>query len=173
MEPDRIYELATAVKQAVIDHYADEAASGIARGDDAELPERRYVAEGIPAWDCPFMCVQVERMFGGPGPANQGATSFETTGTLRSATMAIWIVRWATSYRADTGARTPPTDELEASAALVLADPVHVLRAIKTARAEGKLPSTHGLVWEETIPAGPEDEMVGTVTRVTLRLTRF
>lgn len=133
----RIFDIADACLDAVVAHYAEKA---------VELPERRYVANGLPAFDCEQVTVFCESTSGISGsPAIEVATEqFRDAGhAMRLGVFAVSIIRCVPTLD-DEG--DPPTvaDENESSA-LIYGDAVLVLNALIAAEEAGQLPE-HGSI---------------------------
>lgn len=138
--------------QAVVDYYTMQ---GI------DLPARRYVSGGQPAWDCELVAVYVVTVVPGDlAGATTADASFEdgVAFGLRNATIAIDIVRCGATATVVGGKVTPPTVAAEEAVAEALhldADSVDV--AIITSDLVGcQMLSPVG--W---VPVGPQGGFVG------------
>lgn len=136
---DRIYALALACLDAVIAHYITEG---------VELPERRYVANGLPAFDCEQVTVFCENTVGITGtPTAENPTEwFHDAGhAMRAGIFAVSIIRCVPVL--DDDGDPPPVAEENTSAALIYGDAVRVLNALIAAEAAGDLPGGGSVVF--------------------------
>lgn len=148
-----LFTLAAAVLSAVETHYA---AAGV------ELPDRRYVSDGLPAWDCEQVTVRVTRTFG-----TQGSVLAETNAVLgglfhRTAELEVEVVRCAPTVT-DEGAEVawPTANAIEQSAEAILDDAERVPLAIKQAFDAGNLGSCSGVSLMGWAGKGPDGTYVG------------
>lgn len=86
-DPTHIWDIATGLLDAVVDLYAAE---GI------DLPERRVVVEGIPAFDCVSVIVSLRRVFRGLPNVSFGEQTLACAG-IRTAEFHILILRCASA----------------------------------------------------------------------------
>jgi hypothetical protein len=149
----RLDDLAHAVLDAVAGYYDSEG---------YDLPERRQVTAGMPAWDCALVAVWCDRT----GPHSGDVTRTDLTplmadpfgGTLRFAHMAVTICRCHPTI--DSAGDTlilPTVAEEEASALAVHSDEVLVVNAVRDAAKAGTLPSLNSWAvadWRIIGPAG-------------------
>lgn len=167
LDPDlTVYDLASALLAAVEDRYPTT-------GDHA-LPARRYVSDGLPAHDicddgsCGQVTVWISRVFpttGDPTVEAPVAVRFEAG---RAVEAQIEVVRRVPAIGDDGDAMVPTPAEIEASAALVLADAEMVPQAIRVAQREGDLPGCRAVVFAGWTSLGPQGGVGG--GRVTMRL---
>lgn len=109
--PTRLYDLAAGVLAAVETTYQAE---GI------DLPERRYVADGPPAYDCEQVVVALVRMYPGlPFQEDPGQPVLKMR-LLRSVTLAVHVVRCIPVL--DNQGNPPTAAAIDASGANVLQD---------------------------------------------------
>lgn len=142
----RLYELAGAVLEAVETAYAAETT--------AALPDRRYVAEGTPAYDCDQVTVQVTRTFLTSGGIAQESIA-PLGGAQFVAEVVVSIIRCAAPIGED--GEAPSTSEIEEVAQLVLSDAVVVFDAVNEAQRVGDLPGCSGVGfagWNAVQPSG-------------------
>lgn len=157
--PDRIIGLARAALTAVENHFG------------AALPERRYVSDGLIAFDCEQLAVQVERTFGQGG--NIAGEQIEPLSAsagfaMRAATLAIWLLHCAPVVGDD--GSPPSVTDIEASAEAVLVGAQRLLNALVAAQRAGELAGCHGLAFETWQGVGPDGGLVGGVLRVRVAL---
>ena len=158
----RIFDLLAACRDAVVTYYA---LGGI------DLPERRVVTPGLPAFDCEGLYVQGERHY-----AHQGNIGLETLDPLdedgdvflRALVVSVWLARC--THTQDDDGTIPTADEEESDARLVYADAAYLLNAIVGAVNDGLLPGCNGLVFESWQGIGPEGGMGGGALRVRLNM---
>jgi hypothetical protein len=170
------------------DSYLFDLASGIiaaleagypAAPDAAALPERRYVSDGVPAWDCEQLTVHVVRTFnaaqpGGGAPGSPGIPSFGKGPTVRAAEVVVTIVRCSPTIADDGGlgeATIPTEAEIEAAALVVLSDAEMIPMVLEDAVRTRQLPSCEGISFVSWDGAGPEGGLVGGGCRLQLLLT--
>jgi hypothetical protein len=162
IDPDRAYTIAGLVVDAIADHYD---------GLGLPLPERRYVAPGLPAYDCPMLAVHVERIF--PHDGNLGVESVpqlegEAAFYMRGIALAVYLLRCVPPLNND---GTPPAADLEETAAAdILRDPVHEWRAVLAALDAGDLPGCGGLAWQGWESVTPDGLLGGGVLRFLVSL---
>lgn len=158
---DRVYLVARAVLDAVVDHYATEG---------VDLPERRYVSDGpMVAWDCEQLVVYVERTF--PGLADVEQPRVVDGLEVRSAVMQAEIVRCSPTIDDENAVNFPDPAEIEASAMLTLADAVLLPAAIRAAYKAGELGCCHDVVIGGWAGLGPMGSLVGGRAQITMQLT--
>lgn len=133
---DLLFDVCADVRDAVIAHY-------ISVG--ADLPERRYIANGqlFLAVDCDQFTVACERVEPYTGdPASVQARGNVTAGdhTARKATLALSIARCVPGIEKD-GQRpkVPTADEENAASAVVYADHSHLVNAVMAAHKDGQI----------------------------------
>lgn len=159
--PERLYGVARQVLDLV---------AAALDATPAGAPDRRYVSDGpLVAWDCEQLVVAVEGTV-----SHDGDLMVETPGpvnclVMRAATLGVWIVRCAPTVEDD--GTPPPADDIDANAAVMLADPTVMLDAIVTAYQAGELAGAFGLALLGWDGVGPEGGLVGGVLRVRVDLT--
>lgn len=144
IEPERVYTAARQVLDAVERHYDHVS---------VDLPDRRYVSDGQPAWDCEQCVVYVERVF--PGLSDMELPQAIDPAGVRSARLWVEVVRCTPTL--DDAPTYPSPTEIESNAMLVLADSVLTWQAIRVAQQAGDLGACHSLVlddWQALGPAG-------------------
>ena len=138
---DRIYAIAEALLAAVEAHYLDPTIA-------ADLPGRRYVANGLPAFDATddgecdeqltVFCETTYGIQGSPLLENPEARLADLGHAMRAAVFAVTIVRCVPTL-SDQG--TLPTVEAEnESSSLIYEDAVLMLNALLVAERAGDLP---------------------------------
>lgn len=159
---DRLFVVADQVLAALESFYP-------AAPDSLALPERRYVSDGTPAYDCEQVAVQVARTMGilGNVAAEQ---AMQVLGPMvqRAAEVVVHVIRCAPVVDDDGSA--PSTDEVEASARGVLADAVMVPDALLAAYKAGLLGACSGVALGGWAGYGPEGGLVGGLVTVRLDL---
>lgn len=168
LDPDRPFELATAMLDAVIDHYETEG---------VDLPELRFVSAGPPVDDCPLVSVHVNTM--GPTPldaltdqleANRWGVGFAT----RRAEYAVTIMRCTPERVVRRGGRwvAPSAGVREDASEALYADSILVLNGLVEAQIAGTLAGCNQLAFLNWTVLGPTGGHVGGVTTVVVALTR-
>lgn len=155
-----LYDLAGDVLAAVVAHYLDEG---------VDLPDRRYVTDGLPAWDCEQVTVRVARTYGHGGDVRVETGSLLGPLVLAAADVEVQVVRCSPTV--DDAGDPPAADEISASAAAVLDDADLVRAALLAAYKDGLLGACQGAVLVGWTPAGPEGGLVGGATLVRLDLS--
>lgn len=158
LPPDRLYNVARAALDIVAAAYVDL---------DVDLPERQYVADGTPAWDCEQVVVYVERTFS--GLADQETVAIQECLLIRSASLWVEVVRCVPVL--DDRGDAPAADDIEASAQVILADPLIITNALVAAYRAGTFGGCKGLVLEGWESLGPEGGLAGGRQRFRYQLT--
>jgi hypothetical protein len=125
-----------------------------------DLPARRYVAAGVPAWDCELVAVYVVGISPGDLAGLSGDISFEDgiSYGLRNATIAISIVRCSAKSHVVGSKVTPPTvAEEEAAAAALHLDADTIDAAVLSSSIVG-CQMIAPVAWT---PIGPQGGFVG------------
>lgn len=168
MQPStRVSATALAVKQAVVDYYE-------AGGYD--LPSRRLVTPGLPAFDCcEMLAVQVERVFQHQGEVAQEvlqSIGAAAAATVRGASFAVWILRSVPVMKESGRMRVAPpsADDEEAAAMRILADQQLVWNALIEAQRAGTLATCDSMAMDAWTYVGPSGGIGGGVQRVRLSL---
>jgi hypothetical protein len=160
--PDRLFDLAAAVFDAVVDHFA-------AAGEP--LPDRRYIADGPPSWDCQQLTVHVERTYGTEGNVAAEVLAPVACLVLRGAVVAVEIVRCCPVVDSSGDeVIIPPAAEIEETAHQKLRDAVLMTNAIVAAYRAEALPGCHGIAIENWVNSGPQGGLTGGVLRVRIDL---
>lgn len=154
--------LATALLDAIVAGYESYG---------VELPARRFLAPGLPAWDCEEVAVWIERIF-----QHQGDVNIETNTVsaahpalmMQGAMMRVLVTR-CTPMMYDDGS-PPPTSESTAAALSIYADQMLVRNSIIDAYNRGELAGCSGLSIVEWVAAADSGGMGGGVTGVRLSL---
>lgn len=153
-DPTALYDLAAAALAAVEAEYAT---AGV------DLPARRYVAEGPPAYDCEQVVLAFVRLYPGTAFAEDAPGLAQRAMFPRSATLALHIVR-CIPVLSDRG-KPPTVPQLDGSAASIMTDvllaPVSLVRAWHAGAWAG-LCETFGI--REVIPAEPSGGFGGSIT---------
>lgn len=155
---DAIYDVARATLDVVVAAYID---AGV------DLPDRQYVADGTPAWDCDQVTVYAERTFS--GFAGQEVVAPLDCLHIRSAVFWVEIARCVPALT-NRGA-APTAAAIEASAQVILRDPIIVANALVQAYRDGELGGCLGLVLEGWEGLGPEGGYAGGRQRFRYQLT--
>lgn len=145
-----LFEVANGLFDSVVAHYADEM---------ADLPERRYISDGLIARDCEQFVVQIARTYSGtPTALATGATSGLAT---RTAVLRAEIAR-CSPVTGDSG--SPPSPEaIMQSADLIHSDHDDLIDAArKFAKDSGCDPIAVG----DATPFGPEGGIAGWAVEV-------
>lgn len=109
--PTRLYDLAAGVLAAVETTY---------QAENIPLPDRRYVSDGPPAYDCEQVVVALVRMYPGlPFQEDPGQPILKLT-LMRSVTLAVHVVRCIPVV--NNAGKAPSVDAMEASGLTVLTD---------------------------------------------------
>jgi hypothetical protein len=172
MADSYLFDLATGVIAALEAGYP-------AAPDVAALPERRYVSDGVPAWDCEQLTVHVVRTFnaalpGGGAAGAPGIPAFGKGPTIRAAEIVVTIVRCSPTIGDDDGlneASIPSVEEIEAAALVVLSDAEMIPMLLEEAVRTRQLPSCEAITFVSWDGAGPEGGLVGGGCRLQLLLT--
>lgn len=158
---DRLYGIARVV--------LDTVAAGLATAGH-DVPARQYVADGnMVAWDCEQLVVAVDTTQNHQGNVAVEATDLAFAMAARSATLGVWIARCCPTV--DDDGSPPPADEVDASAQVVLADPMIMLDCLWRAHAAGDLGSCKGLAFQRWQAIGPMGGLTGGVLRLNIDLT--
>lgn len=158
----RIFDIAQACLDAVVAHYITE---GVV------LPDRQYVSNGLPAFDCEQVTVHVPETFGitgtplGENPSDQ----YRDAGhAMRAGIFAVTIVRCVPTID-DNG--QPPAVALEVTASQVIyADAVLSLNALIVAEGAGDLPGCGSVVFRSWTNENPQGGFGGGTLRVAISL---
>lgn len=164
INPATLYNLASNVLDAIV--------AGWPVGATA-LPERQYVTFGDVAWDCEQLVVAIERVFGIDGDVT-GETYIQD-GTLRGfqgVTVGAWLIRCVPDIDSALDGQLifPSVADLDASAQILCADPIHMWNTIASAQAAGAIASCNGLAFQDADPAGPLGGFGGTLLRVRMQI---
>lgn len=153
---------AKALLDSIVDYYA-------ANGYD--LPARRLIALGLPAWDCEMLAVSIDRIF-----AHMGDVTIETPTSIaahpallmRAATFSVLLLRCVPGLQ-DSGL-PPPVDEEQDAALAAYADQQLIENAIIESYNAGTLVTCNGLSIVEWLPQTPQGLVGGGILRVKLSL---
>lgn len=134
----RIYDIAAACLAAIEDWYTTEG---------ADLPDRRYVANGLPAFDLTeeqdcdeqvtVFCEATYGIQGSPLVENPSEILADLGHAMRAGVFAVTIVRCVPTI--DDQQTIPTVDEEDASARQIYEDAVHMLNALVAAERAGDL----------------------------------
>lgn len=157
IDPARLNALAHVIKDAIVTYYGD---------NTIDLPERRAVLPGLPAADCEMLGVHVLRVF--PIDANTGTEVAATHDSevafyMRAATIVLYLVRCLPPMQkvGQQRLKPPAVAAEEAVAAVILADPTHMWRALAAALDAGTLPGCGSLAWESWESVTPQGGLGG------------
>lgn len=158
---DRLIKCCRALRDVVVQYYATEG---------LDLPSRRYVSPGVPAWDCDQFVVYVERNTS--GTVNAEDTSAIDCLVVRSATIVAEIARCVPKVeQAGDQVVVPTPEEEEAAAELVLTDPMALVNAAVQGYRDGSLAGCKGLAVVEWEALGPDGGFAGGRQRFRWQLT--
>lgn len=170
-DPNYLFNLADAVLGAVEDYYSLVAVDDLAA---SALPTRRYVSNGLVAWDEEQVTVKVMRRFSRDATGLDSGSFPVGPVILRGCEMVIQILRCVPGMADDLdsgGAGAAPTpQELGDSAKLILADAELVDHALIAGYKEGSLPGCSGLYIVGWMQDGPEGLLAGGSTTVRVML---
>lgn len=159
--PDRLYGVARQV--------LDTVAAGLTAAGKS-VPTRQYVADGnLVAWDCEQLVVSVEST---QGSAGNPAVEYQGPAfalAMRTATLGVWICRCCPAV--DDDGDPPAADAIDASAQVVLADPMVMLDCLWRAHNSGALATCSGLAFQRWQAIGPMGGLTGGVLRLNIDLT--
>ena len=162
--PDRTYDIARVLLDAVIAEYAASAC-------DVPLPSRRYVAHNIAAWDCEQVTVWVEQTYTQGGALTALATSMAAPvqAALRSADFVVEVVRNHPTVT-DSGEAPEPAD-MEAVAKRLLADGQIIANALHQAHKARTTLGINNVILAGITPAGPDGGLAAIRVRCTVGLS--
>lgn len=154
--PARLYDVASQV--------LDICSAGL-----TDAPERQYVTQSLPAFDCEELIVGADGILG-----HDGDISIETTGpvrclSMRAAELSVWLVRCVPSIDANT--QPPTAAQMDASAQRLLADPLEMFNALMAAYLAGEFSTCFGLAFMRWTSVVDQGEFGGGVLRVRVDLT--
>lgn len=121
------------------------------------------------AWDCEQLVVAIAATY-----SHEGNVAAEYQGdaiamAARAAEVEVWLVRCCPTQEDD---GTPPAaDEIDASAAVVLADPMIITDTLWRKYAAGELSTCKGLAFRRWQAVGPSGGLTGGVMRLVVNLT--
>lgn len=127
----------------------------IVAGAVVDTPARRYVTQSLPAFDCAELVVGVDSIVGHDGDASVETTGLITCLTMQAANLSVWLVRCVPTV-ADDGT-APTVADMEASADMLLADPLDMFNALVAAYFAGELAGCSGLAmlgWQAVESSG-------------------
>lgn len=158
---DRLYGIARQI--------LDTASAGLTAAG-LTAPERQYVADGnMVAWDCEQLVVAIVATYSHEGNVAQETQMPAFAMAPRAAEVEVWLARCAPTMDED---GTPAAAEaIDASAGVVLADPMVILDCLWRAHAAGNLASCKGLVFRRWQAVGPSGGLTGGVLRLAVNLT--
>lgn len=149
-----LYDLAAGALAIIEAAYAER---------EVAVPARRYVGDGLPAWDCEQLVVWVEQV--PVGRADQPELSVDDCLHLRAALLNIDTVRCAPPMSAKGDA--PTVAAIDASAQRVLADPMVQFNALLSAYRAETWSAPKALAFDSWLSLGPDGGFVG--GRLTVR----
>lgn len=109
----------------------------------ADPPDRQYITQSLPAFDCAELVVGADGIVGHDGDASVETTGLISCLTMQAANLSIWLVRCVPTQ--DDDGTAPDPEDLEASADMLLADPIDMFNAITGAYFAGELAGCSGL----------------------------
>lgn len=149
-----LFEVANALFDSVVAHYEAEM---------ADLPERRYISDGLIARDCEQFVVQIARTYSGtPTALATGPTSGLAT---RTAVLRAEIAR-CSPVTGDDGA--PPTTQRIMQSASVIHEDHDLL--VAAARKFAKTSGCSEVIIGDATPFGPEGGIAGWAVEVRAQL---
>ncbi len=161
--PDRLYGIARQI--------LDTVAAGLdGAGPSHAAPSRQYVSDGnLVAWDCEQLVVAIAATY-----SHEGNVATEYQGpavamAARAAEVEVWLVRCCPTP--DDDGEPPTAAAIDASAAVVLADPMIILDTLWRKHAAGELATCKGLVFRRWQAVGPSGGLTGGVMRLVVNLT--
>lgn len=159
---DRLYRVARSTLDTVVDHFTDEAVA---------LPARRFVCDGLPAWDCEQLVTWVDRVY--VGTVDAEAVRSVDCYHERVAVVGVLLVRCTPNVPKEQGQRVllPAPAEIESHTQVVLADATLVENALLEHAGEFGLGGHRGMAFESWQRQGPEGGFSGGLLRVRLSLT--
>jgi hypothetical protein len=157
---DRLYSAARALLDTVVAYYDDQG---------VPLPDRRFVSDGTPAWDCEQVCTYVERTFS--GTLEDENTRPMNCLVVRSAQIVVEIARCTPVFANEWSDAPPAADEIDGVAQTVLGDSMLLANGIVAAHKAGDLGGCRGLALVEWESLGPQGGLVGGRQRVRWQLT--
>lgn len=161
MSDSSLYLLASSLLAGIETQWAGE-----------DLPDRRYVADGETAWDFESfgdwpefsgqLTVRVVRVYPHTGDARQEFSGVFGIETMLGAEVEVQVLRCVPGVGQDEGGISiPSAEEIEASAAVVLADAMDLWAAVLAAKRAGDLPGCNGVTWMGWSGVGPQGYMGG------------
>lgn len=158
-----LYALASSVLAAIESHYS---LIGV------ELPARRYVSDGEPAWDCEQVTVELRRTYPMSGDVRQEVPALATVEFVRAAEIAVQIVRCAPTVEEtiEGVATLPSPDAIEESALTKLSDAELVPAALRAGYRDGTLPGCGGVSFVSWRSIGPDGGLTGGETTMRLAI---
>lgn len=164
--PDPVTRLADTA-----DSLLNVVAAGLAAAGQP-VPERQYVAEGPPAYDCEQLVVALVRLYPGlPFLEDPSAPVLKAT-LLRSATLAVHVVRCIPTLKSGPrgGEVFPTPAELQASGMAVLTDAYVMPTCVVRAWHDGTfLGLCDAMGVRELVPAEPQGGFGGSIMTVDMQ----
>lgn len=159
---DALYKVARSTLDTVVDHFTAEAVA---------VPERRFVCDGLPAWDCEQLCTWVDRVYVGTVDVEQ-VRSVDCYHE-RVAVVGVLLVRCTPNVVKETGQRVslPSAQTIDDHARVVLADATLVENALLGEAGEFGLGGHRGMAFESWQRQGPEGGFSGGLLRVRISMT--
>lgn len=156
----RVFDVASALLDAVVANHG------------GELPDRRYVSAGAPAWDCELVstwCESTSGVDGGTTIDTLDAHTGSAGHTMRSGVFVVTIARCTPAI--PDGRDFPTVANEETAAAALYEDAQRTLNALIEAERDGDLPGCHGIAFLGWSFVGPEGGFVAGELRVLVALS--
>lgn len=149
-----LYALAGDVLDGIVSYYA---AQGV------ELPGRRYVSDGLTAWDCDQLTVEVRRTFPIAGDVTAEVQHTFPHVLGRGVEVAIQLLRCSPTIEEITEGDVAPPDvaAIEESALRKLSDAEMIPAALLDAYRNNALPGCGGVAFQSWTSVGPEGGLTG------------
>lgn len=163
VDADALFALCDSVKAAIEDYYADPSVP-----EEAFLPDRRYVSDGLPAYDDAQLTVHVNRTFSLDDNGNESANFPIGPLIRRGCELVVTLLRGSPVVDTEgiDDVRVPTPEEIEESARVILADPERLADALVAGWRNGDLPGCAGLFFAGWQSYGPEGGLAGGVAVV-------
>lgn len=160
LSPDRPFQLAEAILDAVVDAFAV---------DGVSLPDKQYVGVGVEVDDCPEVSVRIATITPSElNPALDIADPIQVSVgfAAQTATYNVIIMRCAEAQMRvrNKTPQLPSVTELQDDASTVYGDMIRVHNAIVAAQQAGDLAICNGIVFVNVLPLGPSGGHIGSST---------
>jgi len=168
LDPDRPFDLATAILDAVIGAFED---------DGVSLPDLRFVSAGPPVDDCELVAVHLQSMT--PSEVNATTDFLEPNPrgvgfAVRTGEYVVTIIRCTPERVVRRGGRwvAPSAEAREDTSEVLYADSIRVVNAVSAAQRAGELAGCNELAFGNWVVVGPSGGHVGGATTLRVALTR-